>query len=210
MTIDAKYPADAASFVEIIKPIDGVLKPQLRFPRWPFKAPSGHVDVCQFSLAIEGPFGPVLQALARTYGDRTVSLAVFDPTPAYYRENYGSYPGLTSPASLISERIYYDATTYEPNGDPTGAVAFTANVVGITGTSGRWAVWAERGWDLAILLSDRPGGAWLSEGVDFVPLEKALNDFTEPDFNAPLPPGVREEFLRSFRTSSAANNLGSP
>lgn len=50
----------------------------------------GNVDICQFGLAIEGPFGGVAQSLVDIYRDASISLATFEPAPKYYRDNYGS------------------------------------------------------------------------------------------------------------------------
>jgi hypothetical protein len=119
---------------------------------------------------------------------------VLEPTPTYYRENYGSYPAFTLSGQIVAES-YWDAVAHEPDGDPTGSVAYTANVIGIAGSSGAWAVWAERSWDLAIVLSQSVNGAWTSVGVNFVSLESALADFTEPDFKVPLGDDVRKQFL---------------
>ena len=88
---------------------------------------------------------------------------------------------------------------HEPDGDPTGAVTYTADVVALAGSSKRWAVWAERFWDLAIVFSEHSEGPWLSRGVPFVPVEVALTDFTEPDFKTPLGADQRATFLHNFR-----------
>ncbi|MDP9903112.1 hypothetical protein [Arthrobacter bambusae] len=112
---------------------------------------------------------PVLQALVEAHNDTSVSLAVLDPAPAYYRDNYGSYPVFTLPGVTIDDN-YWDAVTFEPGGDPTGSVAYTANVVALVGSSERWAVWAERSWDMALVLSQHTNGAWTSAGVTFLQL----------------------------------------
>ncbi|WP_084125979.1 hypothetical protein [Demequina sp. NBRC 110054] len=198
MTDSRFYPVDAQSFARILGELAQVLHPDTRLPNWPFEVPEGHADVCQFDHAISGPFGAVLQDLVDTYGDATVSVAVFDPTPDYYRESYGSYPAFTTAGRTVSE-TFWGAVSYEPGGDPSGSVAYTANVVGIAGSSGEWAVWAERSWDIAIVLSRHSGGRWLSAGVEFVSVEAALADFTEPDFKVPLSDRARSTFLHNIR-----------
>ncbi|WP_369372659.1 hypothetical protein AB1046_04270 [Promicromonospora sp. Populi] len=125
-----------------------------------------------------------------------------DPTPAYYRDNYGTYGSFRVPGNRIGE-AYWDAVSYEPQDDPTGALTFTANVVAIVGSTGLWSVWAERSWDIAIVMTQRPNGPWLSRGVDFVPVESALDNFTEPEFKTPLADGLRVEFLRNVRNAEA-------
>lgn len=198
MTGPLRYPADDSHFGLIVGQIERALDTDRRLPSWPFRADAGNTDICQFSAAIEGPFGSVLQALVDAHGDTTVSLLVLEPTPAYYRENYGSYPGFMIPAQGIAEG-YWGAVAHEPGGDPTGSVSYTANVIGIAGSTGAWAVWGERSWDLAIVVSKFVSGPWTSLGVTFVSAESALADFTEPDFKVPLPEAVRAQFLANVR-----------
>ncbi|MDR5701869.1 hypothetical protein [Agromyces aerolatus] len=50
----------------------------------------------------------------------------------------------------------------------------------ITGSSGRWAVWGQRSWDLGILLSDSEDGPWKNAGVEFLSIEEALEYWVEP------------------------------
>jgi hypothetical protein len=198
MSVGVRYPQSAEDFDRVLGEVGRVLHTDHRLPMWPFAAAAGHADICQFSLAIAGPFGPVLQALAATYADEAVSFVVLDPSPDYYRENYGSYPTFVAPGKTIAA-AYWDLVSYEPGGDATGAATYTANVVALVGSSGAWAVWAERSWDLAIVLSQHVNGPWASCGVPFVPVEEALRDFTEPDFKVPLTPQARLRFLDNVR-----------
>jgi len=193
------YPRVDGDYLEIRSEVERLVDRESRFPAWPFKAPSGQVDICQYALAIESPFGPVLQSLARTNGDRYVSLVVLEPSPeSYYFEEYGSYPAF----SLAVENLdtYGDVVAHEPDGDPTGAVTFTADVVAIVGDSGKWAVWGERWWDLSLVLTDSADGPWTRQGVDFVNVHDALDWFTEPPYKTPLDPAVREAFLANVRS----------
>ncbi|MFJ4209097.1 hypothetical protein ACIPY2_11630 [Paenarthrobacter sp. NPDC089675] len=198
MTAADFYPTDVASFKRILDNLNKVVHVEHRLPLWPFRAPTGIVDICQYSHAIEGSFEPVLQALAAAHDDTTVSFAAMEPDPHYYRENYGSYPAFVLPAKSIGGR-YWDAVSFEPIGDPTGSVAYTANVAALVGSSGRWAVWAERSWDIALVLSQHRDGAWTSAGVEFVSVENALANFTEPDFKTPLEENQRTSFIERFR-----------
>lgn len=194
----AFYPVDLVSYERIVEDIKNTSDIDRRLPYWPFRIVTGNIDICQFSMAIERDFGPVLQLLADTHHDESVSVSAFEPTAGYYRDNYGSYSAFTLPTKTLGHD-YWGAVSHEPSGDPTGALAYTANVVGMAGSTGAWAVWAERSWDLAIIASKFKDGPWRSTGVEFVRPETALADFTEPDFKLPLPPADREMFLRNFR-----------
>lgn len=198
-----RYPEDAAAFDALLGSTRRVLDTDRRLPDWPFRLDAANADVCQYSHAIEGTFGGVLQALVDVHGDDAISLVVLEPSPRYYRDNYGSYPSFTLPSRELYA-AYWDLVSHEPAGDPTGAVTYTANVVALAGSSERWAVWAERSWDIAIVMSQHGDGPWLSRGVPFVPVEVALADFTEPDFKTPLSSEQRTTFLRNFRQRSTS------
>jgi hypothetical protein len=198
MSAVVRYPQDASAYELILGQVKRVLDIDQRLPQWPFIAPAGHADICQFSLAVEGPFDAVLEALVGTYGDETVSLVILQPSPIYYRENYGSYPAFMTSAAGIAD-TYWDLVSYEPGGDPTGAASYTAEVAAIVGSSGAWGVWAERTWDIAIVLSQQANGPWLSRGVTFVSAEEALANFTEPEFKVPLAAQDRSTFLANVR-----------
>jgi hypothetical protein len=192
------YPSTSQSFERILGNLGRVLEIDRRLPDWPFRIATGNADICQFSLAVEGPFGAVLQALVDTHGDEIVSLVVLDPQPEYHRENYGAYPAFMAPGGGIAG-MYWDLVAHEPGGDPTGAVTYTANVVAMAGTSGAWAVWAERSWDLAVVLTQHTNGPWTSCGANYVSVVEALAAFTEPDFKVPLPVHDRIAFLQNVR-----------
>lgn len=198
----ARYPEDASVFEALQQSIRGALDIDRRLPSWPFRLDSANVDICQYSHAIEGAFGPVLNSLVSVHNDDAVSLVVLEPSPRYYRDNYGSYPSFAIASSDLPE-AYWELVAHEPGGDPTGAVTYTADIVALVGSSSKWAVWAERSWDLALVFSGHRNGPWLSCGVPFVPAEVALADFTEPDFKTPLPADQRATFLRNFQRRSS-------
>ncbi|MFD6445805.1 hypothetical protein ACFWEJ_11910 [Promicromonospora sp. NPDC060204] len=195
------HPRDDSEYEQLLEEVRAVIDVDRRLPAWPFRNAPGDIDICQYSHAIEGPFGPVLQALADAHGDETMTVVALDPAAAYYHEHYGVYGAFRMAAKAISGS-YYDAVAFEPHGDPTGALTFTTDVLAIVGSSGRWSVWAERSWDLALIASDQRNGPWLARGVPFVSAETALADFTEPDFKSPLTTEERDEFLRNVRRSS--------
>jgi hypothetical protein len=199
MTESRQYPEDRAMFDALLVGVERVVDTEIRLPSWPLRdwTAAANVDVCQYSNAIEGAFGPVLQALADFHGDEVVTTVVLDPTPAYYHEHYGTFPAFSLSRDDVAAS-FWECVSFEPGGDPTGAVVYTANVVTAVGDSGAWAVWAERSWDLAVVLSATPDGPWLACGVPFVPITTALADFTEPDFKTPLSPTARRTFLQNF------------
>ena len=193
---DAFYPEAEEDYASIRAKIAEFVRLEDRYPAWPFRAPSGHADFCEYSDAIEGDFDFVLQALTAHYGDTSVNLAVLEPSPQlYYCTHFGRYPAFTLATHELPR--YWEAVSFEPTGDPTGAVIFTADVVAISGDTGRWAVWEERQWNLSIVLSDEPNGLWTRGPVTFSEIEDALSWYIEPPYKIPLDPAERSQFLRN-------------
>lgn len=197
------HPRNDEQHAHLLREVEALLDVEERLPHWPFHAAFGNVDICQYSHAVEGSFGPVLQALVDQHGDDTVTSVTLEPSAAYYHQNYGTFGSFRVSGPAISS-AYWDAVSHEPQGDPTGALTYTANVVAIVGSTGRWSVWAERTWDLALVVSQYPDGPWRSRGVTFVPAETALAEFTEPDFKTPLTAERRAEFLRNVRAAGVS------
>jgi hypothetical protein len=161
-------------------------------------APHGHVDLAQFGHLLADDFAPVLTALAVAHGDAHVSLVVAEPAPAYYLKHYDFRPGLRLPIEALAGD-YWEALSYEPLRDPTGAIAYTADVVVVVGSTSAWAVWGQRDWDLVLVHTAAGGGPWLDVGVPFVPAARALYDFTDPErSDAPLTGSDRARFLANF------------
>jgi hypothetical protein len=109
-----------------------------------FKKPRPNTLFAEFEVAMSGAFWPVIQAIARAYGDELVHILVLDPDPEhYYLQHYGKYEAATIRIDA-SEGDYWGLISDEPSGDPTGAIVFSANVVAIVGDSGRWGCWGEK------------------------------------------------------------------
>lgn len=57
-----------------------------------------------------------------------------------------------------------------------GEIGVAADVLAVAGASGRWAVWGQRSWELALVWS-ADGDAWLRDTVPFASPLQALRDF---------------------------------
>jgi hypothetical protein len=159
--------------------VAGAVDTSSRLPDWPFKAPLGYVSICQFDHLLGSGFAPVLEALAASQGDDGISLVVIDPDPSYYRSQYASFPGFrVEPAALRT--AYWAGLSREPQGDPSGAIAYTANVVAVVGSTRSWAVWGQRDWELALVLAPAQRGPWLSTGVPFVKSRTEIEELRAP------------------------------
>lgn len=144
-------------------------------PNWPFLASTGNVDICQFNWVISGVFGDVLPELAIQHDDSHITLTVIEPSPTdFYHRYYSHFPAFSLAVPRLNTDGYWESLSFAPDDDPTGAIAYTADLVAIVGFSLQWAVWAERRWDLALLHTQSVGGPWLARSVPFVPVEGRL------------------------------------
>lgn len=199
------YPSDVDGFESVMSDITRVVDPAIRLPDWPFRALFGFAYFRTFGGVLQGRFEPVVQSLVEAHGDETVSFGVLDPTPDHYREREPSYPVFRVPASDIGE-TYWKWVSFHQDGPMMGAVIDTADTFVVTGSSGRWAVWAERQWDLGIILSDIEGGPWVTDtGAIFLSAEEALEEWTEFE-SGPLPDVIRTRFLKNVNEQGPANH----
>ncbi len=135
-----------------------------------------------------------------------MSGASFDPDPGYYQEFYETYGAFRIPTPDLPS-AYWDALSFRPNDDATGALLFAADVLSVAGSSGDWGVWGERQIGVAIVRTSGSDLSWRRGSDFFVPPEDALRDFVEPNFNRnPLPDEFRQAFLRDFQFTDRTGN----
>lgn len=186
-----------AGLEAVIADLRRVVELSARLPAAPFKR-SGTDFVCEFERFRGGDFGPVLAALAGQYDDEYVSGVSVAPDSDYYEEFYETYGAFRIPSADIAS-AYWDALSFRPNDDATGALMFSADVLCLAGSSGDWGVWGEREIGVAVVRTSGSDLSWRQESDLFVSPEAALRDFVEPNFNRePLPAEFREAFLRGF------------
>lgn len=192
-------PMHHAALKAVLRSMAPILATRARLPDLPFRA-RGHIDVCCFDQVLGAQFAGVLAALAGAHGDDAISFAAIEPDPVdFYRRHYGVYPAFTMPVEQLEPDGYADRLTFEPDDDPAGAIAYTANVVALAGSSRQWAVWAERRWAVGLVFSRGGGGPWLDEGVPFATPAEALAGDAEPGEDATLAADLRVELLRNIR-----------
>lgn len=166
---------DADDFAVVWKAVTRVIDPTVRLPQLPFVPRGGTVAVGQFTRLLGVDFVPVFQALARAHDDDDIAAAVVEPAKPYYEQHYGFLPAFSVGAQGL-DNGYWKGLTYSPSGDPTGEIGVSADVFAVVGSSGRWAVWGERFWDVALLWT-MTSGPWLNVGVPFVTPRAAVEDF---------------------------------
>jgi hypothetical protein len=191
---------DRAGLEAVYADLRPIMDLSARLPASPFRR-TGTDSLCEFERFRGGTFGPLLAALADQYNDEYVSGVSVDPDPEYYHEFYETFGAFRISASGVAS-AYWDALSYQPSDDATGALLFAADVLCVAGSSGSWAIWGERQIGVAVVRTDRSDLSWRQGSNLFVSPVAALRDFVEPNFNRePLPEDFREAFLRGFQST---------
>ncbi|MFF4529688.1 hypothetical protein ACFY1P_10490 [Streptomyces sp. NPDC001407] len=136
-----------------------------RLPGQVFKRDAGDSLFCEFDAVLTPEFWPVLRAMARWHGDRRVELLVLEPDrDALYFPEYRMCP----------------AIGHEPDGDVMGSIAISANVVAVTGLSGKWGCWGERDPEVAVFQGFPDLAArneWCAQFGPFLDVSGALESY---------------------------------
>ncbi|GAB78180.1 hypothetical protein SAMN05421595_0701 [Austwickia chelonae] len=180
----------------------------VRLPRWPFREARGYALIFEYDRLLGGRFGNVLAELAETYGDDEVTAVGIDPRPAYYRDEYGLFPAFQVKGDRVRGE-YGAALRFEPAGDPTGSLGDSLNAIAVAGSSGAWAVFGQRDWEIGLLLAPDSHGGWLAAGVPWFGADVDLDSIRSPaGWGANLSDADREEFARRIREYGSGPRSG--
>lgn len=179
MTTGIRVPTNLDEFTSLLAEAAEAVSVTSRLPTWPFSRSFGRVGICQYDRVLGSSFALVIHSLVALHDDEVVTIVVLEPSASYYETQYSHFPGFRIARESLPEH-YWSGLSIEPQEDPTGAIAYTANVVAIVGSSRRWAVWGERDWGLALVLAETHRETWRHVGVPFVSARVGLDDFRGP------------------------------
>lgn len=152
----------------------------VRFPTWPFKMDHSYAATCEFGSALSGDFEEVLVNLAAFYGDMQVTVLGLAPSWSSYEEEYHFYPGFhLSSASIVHG--YGDALFFEPDGAAIGSLYHSLDAFAIVGSLNQWAVYGQRDWEIALLVTPDASGPWLDTGIAWFERDWDLQTFRQPE-----------------------------
>jgi hypothetical protein len=173
------FPTSDAEFAELWNSAGTHIDLGTRFPAWPFRAATGFATIYEYDRVLGGGFGAVLHELSRAHSDEAVTIVGLEPNPSYYADEYGFFPAVRIAAASI-RTDYGAALRWEPHGDPTGSLGDTLNVVAIVGSSGAWSVFAQRDWEIGLLLTLEDRGGWMASGVPWFRRDVELDSIRSP------------------------------
>ncbi len=156
-----------------------------RSPDQVFKENARDSLFCEFDVVLTPEFWPALCAMARWHGDGHVELLVLEPDcDGFYLPEYRMYPVMSLPVEA-SEDDYWAAVGHEPDDDIMGSIAISANVIAVTGPSGRWGCWGERDPEVAVFRGFPNAAArneWRAHFRPFLEVSGALKSYLPPTF----------------------------
>jgi hypothetical protein len=92
-----------------------------------------------------------LQQLARISNDTHIITALLDPDPiAYFFKEFGYYNWFKLPVTSTPQE-YKQLIQLAPPGSSADAMIYNSEVIAWVPFSKKWAIWAERGYDICIL-----------------------------------------------------------
>ncbi|MBZ4318668.1 hypothetical protein [Streptomyces huiliensis] len=156
-----------------------------RLPGQVFKKDIGDSLFCEFDAVLTPEFWPALCTMARWYGDTCVELLVLEPEcDAFYLADYRMYPAISLSVEAGVDD-YWAAIGHEPDGDVMGSIAISANVIAVTGPSGRWGCWGERDPEVAVFRGFPSAAAqneWRTQFGPFLGVSEALQSYLARTF----------------------------
>ncbi|MGY1438903.1 hypothetical protein [Streptomyces reniochalinae] len=156
-----------------------------RLPEKVFRRDNGESLFCEFDVVLTPEFWPALSAMAQWYGDTRVELVALEPEcETFYLSDYRMYPAVSLPVEADKDE-YWAAIGHEPDGDIMGSLAISANVIALTGPSGKWGCWGERDPELAVFQGFPDAAArndWCACFGPFLDVAGALESYLPPTF----------------------------
>ncbi|MFD5095822.1 hypothetical protein ACFWMR_34825 [Amycolatopsis thailandensis] len=166
-----------------------------RFPGQVFRNNVGKSLFCEFDAVLTPDFWPALSAMARWHGDDHVDLLVLPDGGELPERSAVSLP------VEASEDDYWASIGFEPDGDALGSIAIAAKVVAVTGRSGKWGCWGERGPEIAVFRgfpSDAARDEWRDRFGPFLEARGALRSYLPPTFAGRIVP---DEYAASLTSN---------
>jgi hypothetical protein len=199
LSVLPRFPSDPAEFKEVLDAVSRSVEPLRRLPDWPFQASSGFLTIYEYDRILGGRFGRVLESLAADFGDSEVFVMGLAPEASYYLDGYGVFPAFSVGLGSL-EASYAAGLRHEPNNDPTGALGDSLDVVAIAGSSGAWSIWAQRDWEIGLLLTAAPSGSWQATDVPWFDRHIDLDSIRSPaEWGVVLSEGDLATFWRNVR-----------
>ena len=177
-----------------------------RLPHQVFAEDLGDSLFCEFDALLAPEIWPALRAMAQWHGDRQVDLLVLQPdSETFYLRDHRMSPAVSLSVSS-SEDDYWEAVGYAPGGDVMASIAISADVVAVTGSSGRWGCWGARDPEVAVFRgfpNDAARDEWRALYGPFLDVAGALESYLPVTFaNRTVPDAYAAALAANYGTSA--------
>ncbi|MFI6056060.1 hypothetical protein ACIBCO_39080 [Streptomyces violascens] len=171
-----------------------------RLPGMVFLKDRGDTLFGEFDALLTPELWPALCAMARWHGDQHVELIVLSAS-----HGTTSAPAALSLSVEASSDDYWDAVGFAADGDALDSITVAANVVAVTGPSGKWGCWGERDPEVAVFQGfpdTAARDAWRAEFGPFLGVDEALASYLSLAFRSPVPDWYNAAMTAHYRVSS--------
>jgi hypothetical protein len=177
--------------------LESLVDPSVDLPQSPFRRHDGAYAFCSFDWVFSPEFDGLLVRLAEQSGDEDVRIVDIHNPSMFVLHNGLSYGALSFPIRDIEASLRPAVAEWQRNGAPPFEIVSLRPV--LFGSSKQWSIWADRGWDIAIIQTGSRDRGW-QVGIDFlVDASYAYDHFIEfsrlPQFRTKQ---LRESFFRNF------------
>jgi hypothetical protein len=181
-----------------------------RFPAQVFRESAGDSLFCEFDVVLAPEMWAALCTMARWHGDEHIDLLVLEPDcdDLYLPQGLG-YPA-RSLSVEAGEDDYWAAIGFEPDGDALGSITISADVVALTGASGRWGCWGERGPEVAVFQGFAAARSeWCARFGPFLDVSGALESYLSMAFGRrPVPDDYAAALSANYGPPSGGRSCG--
>ncbi|WP_416874340.1 hypothetical protein [Kitasatospora sp. SC0581] len=141
---------DRDAYLDVRSRSASVFDLDARLPGQVFRKNAGDSLFCEFDAVLTREFWPALCAMARWHGDDRVDLLVLKPgADEFYLPECGTYPAVSLSVDAGMDD-YWERIGFTSDDDFAESIAVSANVIAVTGPSGRWGCWGERDPEVAV------------------------------------------------------------
>lgn len=176
-----------------------VIDTGLRFPAVPFRGLTGNCWVLAFDDILGSRFSGRLMELAAAFGDQAVEVVAADQDAEEWLRHQGVLPGFIAPVDSLVD-TYLKCMWKSPDGSIGWELGHVANDFALVGSSGKWALWAQRDWEIGLLVTTGDFQLAASEDAPFVLPGEDFEMWRGPaGWTLELTPAMLEEFKVNVR-----------
>lgn len=170
-----------------------------RFPSVPIVGISGSSWVLSFDDVLSSRFAGRLRELVDAFGDESVEVLAVDEDAEKWSRQLGILPGFVAKGENLVTG-YLDGLWDPPRASAGWELFLNGSVFAVAGSSGKWALWTQRDWEIGLLVTTGDFQLAASEEAPFVLPGEDFEMWRGPaGWTLELTPAMLEEFRVNIR-----------